>query len=257
MNRYVLLKNGPCRVPLLSTKNGFTVSMGRKKYAFTESVERMWIYWLYQTESKSSLAAHLRCYISQDITPVQIDSVIRQFKEARVPEPVECYSLQDVPMFANPEDGLQLPIPSTYCTISAENEKELMQMILDEPYDTVMKRLRSWFIRFCCDFGIDYSEYCENQYMEMAKSFLHQHGIDTLPKNPVEVTPARSRRKKGEGLKVLMMIIGAAAVYFGIMMLCLEQGNKLMDGEHPLLGALLAVIFFTMLGWPINKILGR
>lgn len=255
MSGYMLLSNGPCKVPLLSTKDGFSITVSRKKYSFTASIERLWIYWLYQSKSKSSLSEHLRCYVGSDITSIQIDSVINQFMEQRKPEPVEYYFLIDVPMYADPETGLDLPIPSTWCTISAEDEMTLMQMIREEPYSSVRPKIRSWFVHYCLDYGLYYTEFCSDPYSELTDSFLNQHGIGLLPRRPTEMDGPHKALKSGlTGFLAVAGLIGAwALVTTGLIF----GGGKIMDGEHPIIGAVITMFGFFLLGWPINKILGR
>lgn len=255
MNGYMLLSNGPCQVPLLSTKEGFSVKVGRKKYSFTASIERLWVYWLYQSESKSSLSDYLRCYVGPDITSMQIDSVIKQFKEERKPEPVEYYFLINVPMYADSQAGLDLPIPSTWCTISADDEMTLMQMIQEEPYSTVRPKIRSWFAHYCLDYGLDYSEFCSDPYSELTDSFLNQHGIGLLPRRPTAMDGPHKALKSGlTGFLAVAGLIGAwALATTGLIF----GGGKIMDGEHPIIGAVITALGFALLGWPIDKIRGK
>lgn len=254
MSGYMLLSNGPCKVPLISTKDGFSITVGRKKYSFTASIERLWIYWLYQSNSKSSLSEHLRYYVGSDITSMQIDSVIKQFKEQRKPEPVEYYFLKDVPMYADPEAGLDLPIPSTWCTISADDEMTLMQMIREEPYSTVRPKIRSWFIYYCLDYGLDYTKFCSDPYSELTDSFLNQHGIGFLPSSPTSKDGKNKSLKSG--LKDFLINIVLIEAWILVSIGLITGGIKMIEGEHLIIGFVIMSLGIFLLGWPLTKIRG-
>ena len=246
MKRYMLISNGPCKVPLKSGKTDYILNIPQYRFNIAPSSERLMIYWLYQTRERGKFVEYLRSYSRTELTAKNIDDAVKQFQSDHVPVPESGFAYEDIPLMADPEKGLELPIPGYVCNISAEHETELLQMIVSEPYSITQNRIRHWFWRYCMDYGLDYNKKCKGeQYRYLAESFMEQHGISSLPEKPQLSAPKSS---KGAMYYLIgpMIVMGWAGIV-GLLIYC---GNNMMSGEHPLIGALIAVIAFTLLGAP-------
>jgi len=248
----MLLSNGPCKVPLKCDEKGFVLIIAGQAITLGYSDERLWVYWLFQIKNRGLFAEHLRNGIKGALSPMDIDSAINQFMSERTPVPVEEYRLEDVPLMADPQKGMNLPIPCYLCTISAQHERELMQMILKEPYDSVMLHLRSWFRQYCQDYGLNYDKKCKGQqYQYLAESFLEQHGISPLPAKPKPEVPPQD--KSGDSVKWFLAIVVLIAAWAGAGSLFLNLGDKLAqtDGFSSIIGILMFMFGFFLLGLPL------
>lgn len=246
----MLLQNGPCKVPLKAGKKDYVLTIPQLQFHIASSSERLMIYWLYQTHDKGKFAEYLRSYCRSELTSKMIDDAVRQFQADHEPTPASYYMYEEIPLMADPERGLDLPIPGYVCNISMEHESELLQMIIVEPYSITLNRIRHWFWKYCSDYGLDYNKKCKGkQYDYLAESFLEQHGISYLPEKPR--APAK---KTSKGM--IYYLIGPLIVmgWICVVGLLVYHSNNMMSGEHPLLGALLAIIAFTLLGAPFISI---
>lgn len=246
----MLLQNGPCRVPLKSGKKDYVLAIPQLQFYIAPSSERLMIYWLYQTHDKGKFAEYLRSYSKVELTAKNIDDAVRQFQADHEPAPASCYMYEEIPLMADPERGLDLPIPGYVCNISMEHESELLQMVIAEPYSITLNRIRYWFWKYCSDYGLDFNKKCKGeQYKYLTESFMEQHGISYLPEKPQTPKPKSS---KG----AMYYLIGPLIVmgWVGVVGLLVYHSNNMMSGEYPLLGALLAVIALTLLGAPFISI---
>jgi len=248
----MLLSNGPCKVPLKCDDNGFVLIIGKQAVTFTYSDERLWVYWLFQIQNRGLFAEHLRYCIKGDLSPMDIDSAIDQFVSERTPVPVDEYRLEDVPLMADPQKGMNLPIPCYLCTISAQHEQELMQMILKNPYDSVIFWLESWFKKYCQNYGLNYDKKCKGQqYHYLAESFLEQHGISSLPARPKP--EANNSDTLGNSMKFAAVVAITIVAWLGAVSLFLNIGDMLAktDGFSGIVGILLFMFGFFLLGLPL------
>lgn len=246
----MLLQNGPCRVPLKGGKKDYVLTIPQFQFHIAPSSERLMVYWLYQTHDKGKFAEYLRSYSKIELTAKNIDDAVRQFQTDHEPTPASYYMYEEIPLMADPERGLDLPIPGYVCNISMEHESELLQMVIAEPYSITLNRIRHWFWKYCSDYGLDFNKKCKGeQYKYLTESFMEQHGISYLPEKPQTPKPKSS---KGAMYYLIgpLIVIGWA----GIIGLLIYYGNDMMSGEHSLLGALIAIIAFTLLGAPFISI---
>lgn len=175
-NKYMMIHETNCKVPLLSKKGYWAFNIKGTSYKIPSSIERYWVYLFYGEENKGEIAEWIRDYLIKNATPMQIDDVIDMFVKTHPVEQLEIFNWEQIPLYADDKLGLIIPLPYYSCTISKEQEQELLDIVRDEEdfFDSVME----WFADFREEYGLDYSKKLkDDQDYYLALNFLQQHGI--------------------------------------------------------------------------------
>jgi len=182
MNNYILIKSDGLKVPLKAKNGIYEIKVNNKKVLqITDSIERLFVYWMYGESSGGYLSGWLRDCWKKDITPMEIDEITTSFKKSHPAQKIEDFEFSDIPLYATEEDGLALPIPRTWCVISKANELELMAIIARNKVDSFLL-LKKWFCEFRGRYGLDFQKKVGkgvDQDEELAISFLNQHGLNS------------------------------------------------------------------------------
>ena len=250
--KYTLFKTseGIFTVPILAEKNIFKMKLDGHELSFRASIERYFIYYLYFYNRKGEIIKWLREIGRYDWSPAKFDRFIDKFiKMHPKTEFMEGFSLDKVPMQADEHYGLDLPIPFYCCTLSAQGERELMQILIDSPRQEIKSKMISWFSAYCRNYGYDFSRRCKGQEYELLyRSFLEQHCLDKYepkPRTLEEINAIRERRKKDNRLAlfvgaVIIAIVAIPVISF-IILLCVDPDAK------PRLNEICGEIFFYSL----------
>lgn len=252
-DKYMVLSNGPVKVPVLAKNGLYQFNVNGQTVQCSESFERLFIYYVFQKESRSMFAEDLQFLMKDKASPLFIDRAYSTFKVLHPVEPLGFeYSFGAIQLQADVENGLSLPIPGYNCDISLQNEELLLGMLVANPYSDVVEKMSDWFKSYCRDYSLDYDKKCKGQqYAFLAKSFLEQHGVDsfTLPVRPKpEVSQSDITKANAFSFLKIVLII---TFWVGLVCGCLFGGDKLsnVDGYWGL-GMILIVLGFVLFGLP-------
>lgn len=256
MDRYIII-NGfgeNVRVPILATKdNGYILRIGKgreNQISLSPSAERYLIYHLYWSGA-TGFSSYLHNYKRGGFTPIEIDKAIEVFKRDHPTTEVGGCNFEDVPLYADDEGGsIELITSGGICILPAEYEKKFMQLLIDKPYCETFVGLKGQVFQFRCKYSLDYSVKYIDQDEEIAKEFLHQHGIrrlDDLPPNPV-IAAAKGQREQKKAKKHSRKIVIFGVVFMALY--CLVMQDNI---EFPW-DIITAAAFFGMLGMIFNKL---
>lgn len=191
----MIIDNSPRKIPISKAGSGWAVSIGDQKFQIPPHIERMWVYWLYSSNGMSQVSKWIRSLTKVEISPMQIQDIISSFTRDHPITPINSYSYEKVPAYADPKKGLCISIPPYNCVISQYHERQLLDMIIAKPNDSVKDNMDNWFMAFCNDYGLDFSKKCKGcEYRMLTESFLAQHGI-TLRSIPPEPTKIASTKQ--------------------------------------------------------------
>jgi len=209
--------------------------------------------------SRASFIEELRYLCSGcELTPMDIDDAIAQFYKDHPKTPIENYSYSDLPLYADAKHGLDLPIPGYSCTISADQEKEVMDIFLKYPYSQVIPQIRQWFRRYLNRYAISIKKMTDNEAADyLTSSFFQQRGIrvGSIPVDKKAIEEKKKQEEKGMAkakATVWLCFFGIealACLFFWISDLC----NK---GDHFFGEIICLIIAFVLLVLPFNILRG-
>ena len=210
MNNYILIKSTGLKVELKAKDGLFNITVNRKSVLqITDSIERLFVYWIYSEGSIGDVSSWLRDCWKKDITPMEIDEIITSFKKSHPAKNVDDFEFRDIPIYATEKDGLALPIPRTWCVISKEDEQELLDIVIKNKALTFLY-LKNWFFNFRARYGLDFQKKVGrhvNQDEELAISFLNQHGLNFSLMSNAEIA---KRSEVGAGVRAISIFITVA-----------------------------------------------
>ena len=252
--KYTLFKTpeGIFTVPILAKKNIFSIELDGGIYRFRESIERYFIYYLYVYVNKGEVIGWLREIGKYDWSPSKFDRFIDEFVKLHPKTPAPEYSLDLVPMQADKEEGLELPIPYYCPIIPLQGEKELMQIIKEAPRSEIRNKMILWFMSYCRDYGYCFAKKCKGeQYDWLYVSFLEQHALSKLnprPADPEEVITAKAERKRTKKRKVIHFCV-KVFIYLIVLVLSGMLPIAWIDSsKYPLSWTLSVCTFLTAIG---------
>lgn len=254
-SKYTLIRTreGSFTVPILANKNIFTMILDEESLSFTASIERYFIYYLYVYINKGEVIGWLRDIGKFDWSPSKFDYFIQEFKKLHPKTAVAEYSLELIPMQADENDVLELPIPFYCPSITAQGEKELMRIIIESPREKIKTKITSWFFTYCQDYGYDFCKCKGAQYDWLYDSYMEQHGLSKLnprPLTPEEMELITLEKKKKYQAKILK-IISIIALYIGMLVLFGYLAILRIDSsENTLLWFMCSCVFFILLSFP-------
>ena len=220
MNNYILIKNTGLKVELKAKDGLFNITVNRKRVLqITDSIERLFVYWIYGEGSIGDVSSWLRDCWKKDIAPMEIDEIITSFKKSHPAKKVDDFEFCNIPLYATKESGLSLPIPRTWCVISKENEQALMRIIIRNGVNS-LSFLKNWFCNFRKRYGLDFQKQVgkwADQDEELAVSFLNQHGLSSslmTNKESVKKTRKEAGKEVEKKLFKVAFIIGFVALAF-------------------------------------------
>lgn len=255
---YMLLKSDMSKVKLCAKNNAYGYVIGGFTYTITASMERFYVYTLYEG-SRMSFIGEIRYLCGgRELTPMVIDEAIERFTKDHPKTPIESYSYNDIPLYADDENGLELPIPGQCCTISKEQEKEVMDIFIKYPYSQVMPQIRSWFKSFLYRYSISFKGQTPEEIADnLTSSFFQQRGIriGSIPTDKKAV----AEKKKQEEKAMAKANATIWLAFIGIELLgglFLWGGNALMDNDHFWVGGLGLLLGFLLIALPFNILRG-
>jgi hypothetical protein len=206
--KYMLIRSRMLKVPLKAVDDKFEIKSGKKTLLSTlPSIERYFTYIIYGEQDESEIALWLRERLDKNITPMEIDRIIDRFKKSHPIQEIESLPLEETPLYATEDDGMQLPLPYGYCTISLDNEKELIYLIA-EYEDYAFEYIEKWFLNYRMKYALNYPKTKNvNVEYDMALSFLNQHGFDSQILSPEEIAQEQKKYKIDTTVMVLSMLL--------------------------------------------------
>lgn len=210
---YIILKRTNLKVPLKATNGVLNIKSGKKVLlSIPSSIERLFVYWIYGESVEQEIAIWLRECWDKNITPMGIDEIIDSFKKSHPAERIENFPFEDISLYAS-EEGLELPIPGNHCTISFEDEKEIMSIIYEHK-TKALAYLQIWFQNYRRKYGLNYNKYCgDQQDFYLAQSFLQQHGLCT---NLMTNEELQKKVQKDHDTGCLIALIVTVVIAIGI-----------------------------------------
>ena len=252
--KYTLFKTseGIFTVPILAEKNIFKMKLDGHELSFRASIERYFIYYLCVYSNKGEVIGWLREIGKFDWSPNKYDRFIDEFVKLHPKTSAPEYSLELVPMQADKEEGLELPIPYYCPKISLQGEKELMQIIKDAPRNEIRNKMISWFMSYCRDYGYSFAKKCKGaQYDWLYESYLEQHALSKLNPRPVapeEIKAAKAKRKQTKRHDTIRFFAKLLIYLIALVLSGLLPIMWIDTTEHPLLWFFSSITFFIVLG---------
>lgn len=248
-NRYVLIKQGPAKVPVLAMSNKLVILTSSTKLTITASVERLLIYYQFVLESRQLFSEQLQTCFKGGLNPLQIDELWDVFKKHHKPIPVSSFPYSDIPPQADKTNGLEIPIPSYVCTISYDDEIVLLDILKEQPDRAGWERIKQWFYRYCSRYALNYDKKCKGeQYTYLADSFYEQHGVDPsrLP------LPERERKiEECSSTKKYLIVWSIIAVWIFLAVGLIALGDRIAR-TYLIVGLIIIFLGFIILGLFVN-----
>lgn len=243
--KYMLMKDskGPFTVTLLAERGTFIMKVNGRECAFTSSIERWMVYYLYiHSNGKGEVIRWLREIGRFDWTPNAFDHFIENFLRLHPRVPAQKYAYELIPLQACKEKGLELPIPYySNFILSYEGEKELMAIFIETPAEELKGKMLQWLRSYCSNYGYDFSKKGKgNEYEWLYISFLEQHGLYIHMPKP-QKNYSTTKKKKGS---FRIGCGGYAIILIITCILCCELSKMGYDGWSNFFG----IVFFLVLG---------
>lgn len=213
-NNYIVIHNKMQQIYLKELNGYYSIkTKGGAHLTITASIERMFIYWIYEDNSDFKVAEWLRKCWDKNITPMDIDHIIESFKSDHVTHSCNDIDINKIQLYGTEKDGLQLPISNVTCVISAADEMELKNIVVTQGFHSY-EYMKIWFYNFRLKYGIDYQKQVSDavdQDHELVISFLEQHG---LSRNILNEEENKKEEKKYTFDAILSYVIIMGAFLF-------------------------------------------
>ena len=206
MNNSFFIRTTMTRAPLKAIDGSFEIKSGDEVLlSVSPSIERLFLFWIYGEFAENKIAEWLRNCWDKNITPIKIDQIVSLFKSSHPVQKLSSFPLKDTPLYATKENSIQLPLPYECCSISLEDEKELMDLIVIHK-DEALEHIVLWFIDFRRKYNLDYPKMAGlNIDYELAISFINQHGLTPEILNQEEIIQEQKKHKLDTTIAVLLM----------------------------------------------------
>lgn len=171
-----------CRVLLTARREECRVFYGNGWIELDDYEERMWLYWIYGAKTPREVASFLQKKIGDRLTGWNIDIALASFKSTRSVWHEHLngqFKCPNIPCYADPQNGLDVHISEHVCSISLDEECELLQLIAAEPAQgAIMKNMEAWFSQYCHRREYDFLKPCTKELVVgLCSDFLAQHGL--------------------------------------------------------------------------------
>lgn len=190
--KYIILQRPKIRVPLWAVDHPWIAKLSdTKQYSIDIFMEALFASLIYDSGIPQDLFAYLELYDAQ-MCPNLVEQFVKLFKYAHPSMPLDEVSYNDIQLLAN-EQGCSIPIYEYNFTISADDEKKLIDGIIRFP-DKIWERVRFYMSSERKKYGLEYYPKLDQEQDDiLLANFLRIHGVsyadvqkealNQLPKN--------------------------------------------------------------------------
>jgi len=209
--KYIILQRPKLRVPLWATDQSWIAKVSDiKQYSIDIFMEALFVSLIYDSGRPQDISAYLAQYDKQ-IGPGVVEQFIQFFKYTHPGIPLDVVSYRDIQLLAN-EQGCSIPIYKYNFTISANDEKKLVDAIIKFP-DKIWERVGFYMSSERKKYALEfYPKLGQEQDDILLANFLRIHGVSyaAIQKSALDQLPPNM---KYAPIWSLVIFIGYVAIF--------------------------------------------
>lgn len=259
------------RVTLIARDGVYSAPIAGEMLDLDESLERILVYYAIGREDFTSFIEDVRANYPA-ATPVDLQRYYDDFMHIHTVEDSPEIKLEEIPVYAHDGRGLYIVNAGVNVTISAKDEKEIMDLLLTNPprRANVFEKIVDWFYDYCKKFSLSYApELSGNLPKDLATYFLLAHGINpesimqlrryVTPEEAAAIGQTKEKEKeqlRKSNVKSALFGVGFLVVVVLAIWGLMSLGDNLMSHSNStsafLIGGFILLLGFALFSLVLN-----